>query len=114
MAASITDYFQETAMVAPTTLSAGLAAGALVLSLGGPAAAADEGRGFGRMGPATARTTSVTSSGSEPPLVSQRTTQSAPASAAARAVARAYSASSRYPSKKCSPSKTTSFPSPFR
>ena len=37
----------------------GLLAGAVVLSLGGPAAAADEGRGFGRMGPATARTTSV-------------------------------------------------------
>jgi hypothetical protein len=37
----------------------GLAAGAVLLSIGGPATAADGGHGFGRMGPPTARTTSV-------------------------------------------------------
>jgi hypothetical protein len=37
----------------------GLATGAVVLSLGGPAVATDGGHGFGRMGPSSARTTSV-------------------------------------------------------
>ncbi len=41
------------------TGAVGLATGAVVLSLGGPAVAADEGHGFGRMGPASARTTAV-------------------------------------------------------
>jgi Peptidase family M23 len=42
-----------------TTGVAGLATGVALVSLGGPATAADLGHGFGRMGPSTARTTAV-------------------------------------------------------
>ena len=41
------------------TGAVGLMTGAVVLSLGGPAAAADKGHGFGRMGPSSARTTTA-------------------------------------------------------
>ena len=51
-----------------------------------------------------ARTVSVICPGSVAPLVSHRQSAAAPASAAAASVRRAYSGSSRYPSKKCSAS----------
>jgi hypothetical protein len=44
------------------TGAVGLLTGAIVLSLGGPATAADGGHGLGRMGPSTARTTTVSPS----------------------------------------------------
>ena len=49
-----------------------------------------------------------------PPLVSQSTTTSAPASAAARTASSAYAGFSRYPSKKCSQSTKTRWPSARR
>ena len=52
--------------------------------------------------------------GSEPPLVSQRTRRSAPASAAARRQSSAYPGSSPKPSKKCSASSSTRLPRPAR
>ena len=53
-------------------------------------------------------------SGSIPPLVTQSTTVSAPASQAVRSTDRAYSVSSEYPSKKCSASKITRLPALFK
>ena len=51
---------------------------------------------------------STRSNGKVPPLVSQSTSQCAPARAAAASVASAYSRFARKPSKKCSASKMTS------
>ena len=58
----------------------------------------------------TSRTTSATNGGSDAPLVSQRQTTAAPASAAAVTQRSAYSLSSRQASKKCSASYTTRLP----
>ncbi len=63
---------------------------------------------------ATAATTSPSSLGSIPPLVSQSATTSAPASAATRTTSRAYAGLERYPSKKCSASRNTRWPSAAR
>ncbi len=62
----------------------------------------------------TSRTTSATNGGSDAPLVSQRQTTAAPASAAAVAQRSAYSRSSRQASKKCSASYTTRLPCAVR
>ena len=58
----------------------------------------------------TFETTSDSSSGSIPPLVSQRAITSAPASAATLTTSSAYAGFARYPSKKCSASRNTLWP----
>jgi len=62
----------------------------------------------------TSRTIFATSDGSEPPLVSHRTRQSAPPSAAAASAFMAYFGFRLYPSKKCSASKNISSVRSFR
>jgi hypothetical protein len=62
----------------------------------------------------TRATTALSSVGSVPPLVSQRTSVVAPAPAAARRTASAWSGSSLKPSKKCSASRITSLPASAR
>ena len=57
--------------------------------------------------PTTSDTMFSTSCGSDPPFVSQSTSASAPASAAARRTRRLKSLFTLYPSKKCSASKKT-------
>ena len=61
-----------------------------------------------RSAPRIASTPALIADGMLPPLVSQRTTQDAPARAAERQTSVAYSASRAKPSKKCSASKITS------